>query len=154
NLFAEGGDQLLLGPLAHVGRADGIHRPLVGLPVRDERSDADDRVVDVLWELVSDCLANLHVGLADKSMAGGKPAEVGHSMQIPHDDARFHADRLLTTADAPVSRRSPATVTSFVTFSCHYEFPKQSFGTHYEVAAANVIVHSEFIDVCRAIPEV
>jgi hypothetical protein len=42
---------------------------------------------------------------------------------------------------------------SFVTFSCHNEFPKKSVGTYYEVAAADVIDHSEFIGVCRAIPE-
>src|SRR5262249_11835 len=58
-----------------------------------------------------------------------------------------------TTAGGPGSRCSPVTITSLVTFSCHHEFPKESFGTHYEVAAADVIDHSEFIDMCRAIPE-
>ena len=53
-LVAEGGDQLLLCPLARVGRADGVHRPVIRLPVRNEGSDADDRVVDVLRKLVTD----------------------------------------------------------------------------------------------------
>src|SRR5262249_29454803 len=29
DLVAEGGDQFLLGPLAHVRRADGVHRPVI-----------------------------------------------------------------------------------------------------------------------------
>ena len=91
DLIAEGGDELLLGPLAHVGRADGVHRPVIGLPVRDEGSDADDRVVDVLGKLVADRLADFHVGLADKIVGGCEPGEVGHSLQVPDDDAWFHA---------------------------------------------------------------
>ena len=92
DLVAEGGDQLLLGPLAHVGRADGVHRPVIGLPVRNEGSDADDRVVDVLRKLVADRLADFHVGLADKIVGGCEPGEVGHSLQVPDDDAWFHVD--------------------------------------------------------------
>jgi hypothetical protein len=36
NPVAEGADQLLLRPLAHVGRADGVHCPVIRLPVRDQ----------------------------------------------------------------------------------------------------------------------
>ena len=36
DLVAEGGDQLLLGPLADVGRAERVHCPMIALPVRDE----------------------------------------------------------------------------------------------------------------------
>jgi hypothetical protein len=73
--MAEGSDELLLRPLAHVGRADGVHRPVIGLPVRDEGPDADNRVVDVLRELVADGLTNFDVGLARKIVGGcvGKP---------------------------------------------------------------------------------
>jgi hypothetical protein len=48
NLIAESGDQLLLCPLPHVWCADGIDRPVIRLSVRDQSSDAHDRVVDVL----------------------------------------------------------------------------------------------------------
>jgi hypothetical protein len=48
DLIAEGGDQLFLCPLANVWRAYGVHRPVIRFPVRNEGSDADDRVVDVL----------------------------------------------------------------------------------------------------------
>jgi hypothetical protein len=39
-------------------------------------SDADDRVVYVLGKLVSDRLADLHIGLADE-VVGGHPARSG-----------------------------------------------------------------------------
>jgi hypothetical protein len=47
NLIAERGDQFLFCPLAHVWRAKGVHRPVVGLAVRDEGSDADDRMINM-----------------------------------------------------------------------------------------------------------
>jgi hypothetical protein len=61
--------------------------------MRDEGSDADDRVVDVLRKLVADRLADLYVGLADEIVRGREPDEVGYGLQVPDDDARFHADR-------------------------------------------------------------
>jgi anti-sigma factor ChrR (cupin superfamily) len=56
-----------------VGRADGVHRPVIALAVCDKCSDADDRVVDVLRELVADRLADLYVGLADEIVSGREP---------------------------------------------------------------------------------
>jgi hypothetical protein len=67
---------------------------VVGLAVRDERSDADDRVVDVLRELVADRLADLHVGFADEIVGGREPGEVGHGLQVPDDDAWLHENHL------------------------------------------------------------
>jgi hypothetical protein len=64
---------LLFRPFPDVGRANGVHRPVVGLAVRDERSDADDRVVDVLRKFFADRLADLHVRLADKVVGGREP---------------------------------------------------------------------------------
>jgi hypothetical protein len=93
DLVAEGGDQLLLRPLAHVGHAHGVHRPLIRLPVRDEGSDADNGMVDMLRKLVADGLADFHVGLAHEVVGGREPPEVGHSLQVPNDEARFHAGR-------------------------------------------------------------
>ena len=71
---------MLFGPVAHVGRADGVHCPIVWLAVRDECSNADNRVLDVLREFFADRLAHFHVGLADKIIGGCEPAEVGHSL--------------------------------------------------------------------------
>ena len=41
-------------------------------------------------KLVADRLADFHVGLADKIVGGCEPGKVGHSLQVPHDDAWFH----------------------------------------------------------------
>jgi hypothetical protein len=98
DLVAEGADQLLLYPLAHVGRANGVYRPVARLPVRDEGADTDNRVVDVLGELVADRLADLHVGLADEVVGGREPGEVGHSLKVPDDDAWFHENHLWALA--------------------------------------------------------
>jgi len=74
-----------------VGRANGVHSPVIHLPARDERSDADDRVVDVLGKLVADRLADFYVGLADEIVGGCEPGQIGHGFQVPDDDAWFHA---------------------------------------------------------------
>src|SRR5215468_81511 len=65
------------------------------------------RVVDVLREFVANGLADFQVGLADKVMGGCEPAEVGHSLQVPDDDAWFHADRHPIAAGSPTLRRWP-----------------------------------------------
>ena len=90
DLVAEGGDQFLFCPLAHMRRADGVHCPVISFPVRDQGSDADDGVVYVLRKLIADRLADFRVGFADKIVGGRKPAEVGHSLQVPHDDVGAH----------------------------------------------------------------
>src|SRR5215813_9132264 len=72
----------------------------VGVRVADTRHvkkvDEDFFPRNDCSELVADCLADLHVGLADKIVGGGEPAEVGHSLQVPDDDARFHAGGSVT----------------------------------------------------------
>jgi hypothetical protein len=62
------------------------------------KSSADDRMVDVLRKFVPDRLADFRVGLADKIVGGCEPAQVGHSLQVPDDDARFHASKDMTHA--------------------------------------------------------
>ena len=61
--------------------ANGVHRPVTRLPVRDEGSDADDRVVDVLRELVADRLLQLHEELG----LNGILAELNFGALIPHE---------------------------------------------------------------------
>jgi len=63
--------------------------------VRDESSDADDRVIDVLWEFVADGLADFYVGLADQIMRGREPAEVGDGLEVSDDDGWLHDRALL-----------------------------------------------------------
>jgi hypothetical protein len=83
----------LLRPLTNVGRADGIHRPVIRLPMRNQCSDAHNRVVDMLGKFIANRLPDLSVGLADEIVGGREPAEVGHRLQVPDDDAWLHACR-------------------------------------------------------------
>jgi len=52
---ANGRDQLLFGSFPDVRRAECFYRPMVTLFMSDECADTDNRVVDVLWELVAEC---------------------------------------------------------------------------------------------------
>ena len=74
----------------HIYRANGVHLPVIRLPMCDEGADADNRVVDVLREFVADRLADFYVGLADEIVGGCEPGEVGHSLEVPDDDTWFH----------------------------------------------------------------
>ena len=47
------------------------------------------RVVNVLWKLVADCLADFHVRLAHQIVRGREAAEVGHGLQVPDDLAEL-----------------------------------------------------------------
>jgi len=58
--------------------------------VSDQRADAHDRVVDVLWESVPEKCSHLRVGLTDEAVSGCEPAQVGHSLQVPDDDGAVH----------------------------------------------------------------
>src|SRR5262245_61630662 len=61
--------------------------------MRNKRPNADNRIVDVLRKFIADRLATLYFGLADKIIGGRKPGKVGHGLQTPDDDTRFHVDR-------------------------------------------------------------
>jgi len=52
--------------------------PVIELPMCNECPDADNRVVDMLRELVADRLADFYVGLADEIVGGREPGEVGY----------------------------------------------------------------------------
>ena len=60
---------------------------------------------DVGRELIVDRLANFYVGLADEVVGGREPAEVGLGLQVPDDDAWFHAGRRPLAAGGAASRR-------------------------------------------------
>jgi hypothetical protein len=105
DLADEGRYQLLLGPVADVRGSEGVHRPVVAFGVRYERPDAHDGVVDVLRELVADGFADLVVRLADETVGGGEPAQVGHGLQVPDDDVAVHEGEVWHNGWA--SRRIP-----------------------------------------------
>ena len=63
-----------------------IHDPVTAvLSMGDQRPDANDRVVDVLGELVSQFGSNLVIGLADVAVSGGEALQVGDGLNISND---------------------------------------------------------------------
>jgi len=67
---------------------------MVALAVSDESADAHDGVVDVLREPVAEGLADVRITLPDEVVGGCEPRKVGHRLQVPDDDARFHTNKL------------------------------------------------------------
>ena len=51
-------------------------------------------VVDVLGKLVAENCTNVRICVADKIVGRCEPAEIGHSLQVPHDDAWFHPNKI------------------------------------------------------------
>jgi hypothetical protein len=96
DFIAERPYQLLLAALSQVRRAQRVQCPAVALAVSNERADAHDGVVDVLGEPVAELGANIRVWLADEAVGGCEPGQIGHCLQVPHDDAWFHAGRSVT----------------------------------------------------------
>jgi hypothetical protein len=72
DLVTECADKLLLGPLTDVGRAERIHRPVIAFAVSDERTNANDGVIDVLWEPVAENLTNVRIRLASEVIGGSE----------------------------------------------------------------------------------
>jgi hypothetical protein len=62
----------------------------------DQRADAHDGVVDVLWKLVAQNLTNICVSLGDKVVSGREAEEIRYGLQVPNDDARLHGASLAT----------------------------------------------------------
>ena len=67
-------------------RSEGFYLPVASSVACDERSDADDGVVDVLRKLVSDRFTDLIVSLAVEPIRSGKTPEIGNGLKVPYDD--------------------------------------------------------------------
>ena len=52
----------------------------------DERADTDNRVVDVLWKLVAECLPDFFVRLASKTVGSSITRDIRYGFEIPYDD--------------------------------------------------------------------
>jgi hypothetical protein len=63
---------------------------MIALTASDERADAHDGVVDVLREPVAEGCTNVRLRVADEIVSCRESAQVGHGLQVPHDDAWFH----------------------------------------------------------------
>jgi hypothetical protein len=62
---------------------------MIAFSVSDQGADADNSVVDVLRESVAEGGTDVRICLADKVIGCCEPCEVGHSLQVPDDDALF-----------------------------------------------------------------
>ena len=71
-------------------RAKRIHNPGPVVAMGDERTDADNRVVDVFRKLVADRFAHFIVRARVHAVRCGVAAQIGHSFEIPDDDAVAH----------------------------------------------------------------
>jgi hypothetical protein len=90
DLVAERGDQLFLGPLADVWSTKRVYRPMIPLAVSDERTNAHDGVLDVFRKFVAKELTNVRFRLADETVGRCEPAQIGHGLQVPDNDAWLH----------------------------------------------------------------
>ena len=82
--------EFFLGPFTDVRCAEGVDLPMTTVAVGDQSTDANNGVVDVIWEFISHCLANLMVGLAVVSIGGGKASEVRDRFNVPNDEMVRH----------------------------------------------------------------
>jgi hypothetical protein len=87
-------NEVLFGPLAHVGSAERVHHPVIAFSMSDERTDAHNGVVDVLRELVAENHADLLISLTDEVVGVRKAAQVGHGLRVPDDDATIHGSNM------------------------------------------------------------
>jgi hypothetical protein len=78
----EGRDQLPLGSLPYMWGSQGINCPVIILAVSDKRTDAYDRMIDMLRKLVANRCPDLLVGPASQAVGYGKAAEVGYSLKV------------------------------------------------------------------------
>jgi hypothetical protein len=62
---------------------EGIDNPSVTVLMDDQSPNADNRVVDVLGELVAQRLSDFVLGLAVVSMSGGITLEVRDGFEVP-----------------------------------------------------------------------
>ena len=81
------GDQGLLGAFTYMRRAKRIDSPVTIFLMGNQGTNADDRVIDVLRELVAHFRANFIITLAIVTVGGGEALDVGDSFDIPNDDA-------------------------------------------------------------------
>ena len=67
-------------------RTDCVYRPTVTLFMSDECADANNRVVDVLWELVPECLSDFLARFARETIGSSITRNIGHGFKVPNDD--------------------------------------------------------------------
>jgi hypothetical protein len=89
----EGQYQLLLRTLANVRDSERAYCPAIISLVSNQSANADDGVVDVLWEFVSHRGADIVFAIAVMAIGSGESFEVRHRFDIPNDYACAHVSR-------------------------------------------------------------
>jgi hypothetical protein len=76
----------LLGAFAYMRRAKRIDSPATIFLMGNQGTNADDRVIHVLRELVAHRSANFVVALAVMIIGGCKALDIGDRFDVPSDD--------------------------------------------------------------------
>ena len=76
--------------------AESIHDPPAFVAMRDQRADADDRVIDVFRELIAYRFPHFIVRGGAHAVCRGVAAQIGHCLKIPDDDVVAHRRELCT----------------------------------------------------------
>ena len=61
-----------------------------------QSADTKDRVIDVLWKLLTHRGANVVIALAVMTIGGSEALEIRNGFDVPDDDACTHGVSLLT----------------------------------------------------------
>src|SRR3974377_1443492 len=94
-----------------MGSAEGLDCPALGFPAGDQRSDADDGMINVLWGFISHHLANFSIFLVVERICSGKSFKVGDRLDVPYNDMVAH------DLDPPVGYSFSSTITISMTSS-------------------------------------
>lgn len=90
DLANEGLDQLFFGPLTDVGCSDGLNLVPVSRSRCDQRTDADDGVIDKFREFVTHRGANLIQRLIIEVVCPRISPKVGNRLKVPDNDVTCH----------------------------------------------------------------
>ena len=78
-------------------RAERVNHPMIILLMRNQRADADNRVIDVLWKFIPEFGANFVVGFAFVTIRRSEACEVGYCFNVPYEHV-WHVRRLANIA--------------------------------------------------------
>src|SRR5215813_1442512 len=59
----------------------------------NQGADANDRMIDMLWELVAKRSSDFVVTLPDELVGSREPGQVRHGLQVPNDDTVGHGNK-------------------------------------------------------------
>jgi hypothetical protein len=75
-------DQVPFRPLTDMGRAECVNDPMIILLMRDQRADADNRVVNVFWEFVAEFRANFVVAFTVVTIRRSEACKIRYRFDV------------------------------------------------------------------------